>query len=221
MALGALLVLVALFMETTVGGFYNLGLLHQQGLFLTLGCALFLGGLVLFGVWKLRQTREEEAQERAAATTRKNKFLRTVEEWKAHGNELVEELEARRQPLERPEPPRGSKQVELKDDTSDFTGGWMRAIKARHVLLVGAVAIGLTVLFPPYSLTDYSNGGVAELVSVRSFIGDGPKFSELYMERWMLELIIELGVMWIALVVCSRAKKKAGRVSAAQSPADR
>lgn len=115
---GLLLVLVALGVDTTVetgygGRVHNLGMQQQQLMLLIFGCVLFLAGIVLFGVMKLKQTPEEEqaeARERAEARARaktEQEALRAEERAakKTTGWEL----------------PPGSKQVELKGDVSDFS----------------------------------------------------------------------------------------------------
>lgn len=65
--LGAVMVFISLGMDTTVstgtGRVHNIGLQHQQQTFLILGCFLFLAGIVLFAVFKIKQTPEQEAAE--------------------------------------------------------------------------------------------------------------------------------------------------------------
>lgn len=62
-ALGGLLILAALQMDTTVGQVHNLGLLQQRQMLMILGCALGLAGVILFGLAKLKQLPEEQRQE--------------------------------------------------------------------------------------------------------------------------------------------------------------
>jgi hypothetical protein len=67
--LGVALLWFAFTMTTSVSGefgssrVHNLSLASQQQTLLLVGATLFLGGIILFAVVKLRQTREEEAKE--------------------------------------------------------------------------------------------------------------------------------------------------------------
>lgn len=68
LSLGGLLILVAFNMNTTVSTRYgerihNLGLQAEQQMMLILGGVLFLAGIVLFGVAKLKQSPEEQQRE--------------------------------------------------------------------------------------------------------------------------------------------------------------
>ena len=77
--LGVLLVFISQGMDTTVssgnGRVYNIGLQSQQQGFLILGCFMFLAGIILFGVFKIKETPEQEAEadrvRRAAVDTAK------------------------------------------------------------------------------------------------------------------------------------------------------
>lgn len=68
---GLVLVFAALGADTTVqtgyGRVHNTGMQAQQLLLLILGCVLFLAGIGLFGVLKVKQTAEEERREREQA----------------------------------------------------------------------------------------------------------------------------------------------------------
>lgn len=90
--------LVAINMDTTAPGtsIVNLGLMARQQTFLILGCALFLGGLVLFAVHKTRQTKEEEQEEARATRERIQKVTAVIDSWKERGDQRVAEIEARR-----------------------------------------------------------------------------------------------------------------------------
>jgi hypothetical protein len=75
-ALGAALSVYALFMETTVltrGGdrVHNIGLQSDRQLLLFLGCFMVLIGVILYGLRRLRQTPEQEAEEAAASAAAK------------------------------------------------------------------------------------------------------------------------------------------------------
>jgi uncharacterized membrane protein len=99
-ALGALLALVAITMDTTVqsgiGRVHNIGMQGQQLLMMILGCALFLAGIVLFAVHKSRQTKEEEQEEARGARERVQKAAAAITRWKAKSDARVGALEARR-----------------------------------------------------------------------------------------------------------------------------
>jgi hypothetical protein len=68
---GLVLVVIAFSLDTTVstsgGRFHNIGLQAQQQMLLIFGCVVFLAGIGLFGVVRLKQTSEEEEREREAA----------------------------------------------------------------------------------------------------------------------------------------------------------
>ena len=74
---GAALMLIALFMDTTVSGagyeVHNIGLLAQQQEALILGGILLLGGIVLFGVMTLKQTPDAEARELQIKSARRER----------------------------------------------------------------------------------------------------------------------------------------------------
>lgn len=97
-ALGALLALVAINMDTTAPGtrVVNLGLIARQQTFMILGCALFLGGLVLFAVHKNRQTKEEEQEEARADRARVQKVSAAIAQWKTRSDQRVADIEGRR-----------------------------------------------------------------------------------------------------------------------------
>ncbi|HWI81562.1 hypothetical protein, partial [Ramlibacter sp.] len=99
-AVGALLALVALNLDTSVstgfGRVHNIGLQSQQQMLLILGCVMFLAGVILFAVEKIKQTPEEDARDRAAEEAVQAKVKGAITEWKRRGDERVELLESRR-----------------------------------------------------------------------------------------------------------------------------
>jgi len=68
-AVGVLLALIAISLDTSVstgyGRVHNIGLQSQQQMLLILGCVMFLAGVILFAVEKIKQTPEEDARDRA------------------------------------------------------------------------------------------------------------------------------------------------------------
>jgi hypothetical protein len=120
-AAGLLLVWIAMEADTTVSigseRIHNLGMQQQQLMLLILGCVLFLAGVMLFGVLKLKQTPEEEAQEKERLDAQKKaieeKFEAKLNEWSGGAPPAAPD-----QP-----PPKGSKQIELLGDMSDFFRG--------------------------------------------------------------------------------------------------
>lgn len=179
-AFGCLLVLGSFGMETTVqsgtGRIYNLGLQAEQQRLLILGCFSFLAGIVLFAVVKLKQTPDQQAADKAAVEATKEK---TKEELKLIGAEF------------------GQAGQELR-------AAWLKAwgkVRRSHVLAVGVIVVGLTVLFPPYLITDFSGGGLKVEFPMRLFIGAK---EPLMVGRLIGEIFLELAVFW----VCFRKARK-------------
>jgi hypothetical protein len=112
------LCLVALQMDTTVGSgsyrVHNIGLQHKQLLLLVFGSVMFLAGIVLFGIHKVKQTPEEEKEEArlrqeavAKAKTRLQDFLDG------------EPADSPPRSIAAPPPP-GSRQMDLRGDLTDL-----------------------------------------------------------------------------------------------------
>lgn len=118
-AAGLLLLMVAMGMSTTVAvgngrEVHNIGLQHQQTVLLILGSVLFLAGVMIFGVMKLKQTPEEEASE-------KERLRASTKELESRIQEEMERWSGGPSPAARSnEPPNGSKQIELRGDISDL-----------------------------------------------------------------------------------------------------
>lgn len=66
MIVGLICLLWAMNMDTTYEGFYNLHLGNQQTSWLIFGGFLFLGGVVLFALFKLKQSPKQEREEEVA-----------------------------------------------------------------------------------------------------------------------------------------------------------
>lgn len=111
---GAILVLIAFSMDTTVnsgyGRVHNIGLQGYQQMLLILGCVVALAGVMVFAVIKLKQTPEQEREEALELAERRAKEKAEQEEWMR---------EVRRSSGWTPPP--GSKQIELKGDVTDIT----------------------------------------------------------------------------------------------------
>ena len=93
---GIAIVVVAFGLDTTVDAgagrrVHNIGLQGQQQMLLILGCVLFLAGVVLLAVVKLKQTPAEDEQDRAAGA----RLTGIREEWARKGSERVAMLESR------------------------------------------------------------------------------------------------------------------------------
>jgi ABC-type anion transport system duplicated permease subunit len=78
-AAGVLLAMIAVGTDTTVGSglggrVHNLGLQQQQLMLLIVGCAMFLAGIVVFGIAKLKQTPEEDQKEREKSKETESKW---------------------------------------------------------------------------------------------------------------------------------------------------
>ncbi len=76
LAIGATLAVYALFMDTTVltrGGdrVHNIGLQSDRQLLLLLGCFMVLIGVILYGLGRLKQTPQQEAEEAASSAAAK------------------------------------------------------------------------------------------------------------------------------------------------------
>lgn len=111
-AVGAVFICYAMFMNTTVGGMHNIGLLQERQIYMMLGCALLLAGVVLFAVFKIKQTPEQEKAEIAegAAAIAKAKAV------------FDKVLPKKVNPVPPPPytPPAGAKQVDLQGNLSDL-----------------------------------------------------------------------------------------------------
>lgn len=113
---GLLLAVMALGMDTSVETEYgrrvhNIGLQQERLLLLVFGCVLFLAGIVLFAVLKLKQTPEQDEAEKQA----RSKAL-------AKAKSILEDAPSQpSSPRPRADLPPGSKQVELRGDISDFS----------------------------------------------------------------------------------------------------
>lgn len=176
-ALGGLLILAALQMDTTVGRVHNLGLLQQQQMLMILGCALGLAGVVLFAVTKSKQSREEEQEERA-------RLKESADKGAAAAAAAL-----------------SATSVTVTKGASLVQQGWSR-VRRKYVLLAGVLIVGLTVLIPPYTVTDYVEGGVQITYSVRRLIGFGPSgapFDVLRLAEEIFWEVVAVGVLaWLA-----------------------
>lgn len=80
--LGVLLVFISLGMDTTVsyggGRVHNIGLHAQQQMFLILGCFVFLAGIILFTLLKMKQTSDQDAADKAASEVARAKAKEEV-----------------------------------------------------------------------------------------------------------------------------------------------
>ncbi len=82
-AFGVIMIVIALNMDTTVSNgysdrVYNIGLVSQQQNYLILGGLAFIGGIVLFATAKLKQTPEEELNEKAETAAKIVQVTATV-----------------------------------------------------------------------------------------------------------------------------------------------
>lgn len=169
--LGVLLVFISLGMDPTVehDGFrvHNIGLHAQQQMFLILGCFMFLAGIILFAVFKMKQTPEEDAQAKAAKDAVKVK-----------AKEEIELLGA-----------------EFANAGRHLKAGWLVAwgkVRRVHVLVLAVVVVGLTIAFPAHLVIDYPLG-VATEYPIRMWIGAK---EPIMVGRLIVELLVEIGVFW-------------------------
>lgn len=152
--LGVAIVLMAFSLDTTVstgGGqrVHNIGLQAQQQMLLILGCAVFLAGMVVFGIAKLKQTPEDDARELAQERELKASLAKGAENAASLSKQIAEERVA-------------------------FVGSMkerLGRIRTRHVLLLGLGLIVMSVLFPPRLSTTYEDGGIQVVRTVRPLIG--------------------------------------------------
>lgn len=169
--LGVLLVFISLGMDTTVehDGFrvHNIGLHAQQQMFLILGCFMFLAGIILFAVLKMKQTSDQEAADKAAS-----------EVARAKAKEEVQLLGA-----------------EFANAGRDLKAGllvvWGK-VRRVHVLVLAVIVVGLSILFPAHLVIDYPLG-VATEFPTRMWIGAK---EPLMIGRLIVELLVEVAVFW-------------------------
>lgn len=167
--LGTLLVFISLGMDTTVstgmGRVHNIGLQNQQQTFLILGCFLFLGGIILFAVLKMKQTSDQEASDKAAR-----------EAVQAQAKEEVQLLGA-----------------EFSRAGHDLKAGWLVAwskVRRVHIMVLAVIVIGLSIAFPVHLVIDYPQG-VATEFPTRMLIGAK---EPLMIGRLIVEVLLEIGV---------------------------
>ncbi|MES1979815.1 MAG: hypothetical protein V4451_17380 [Pseudomonadota bacterium] len=167
--LSVLLVVISLGMDTTVssgiGRVHNIGLQGQQQMFLILGCFVFLAGIILFAVFKMKQSSDQEAADKAAR-----------EALQAKAKEEVQLLGA-----------------EFANASRDLKSGWLvgwSKVRRVHVLVLAVIVLALTVLFPAHLVIDYPLG-VATEYPIRMWIGAK---EPLMIGRLLVELLVEVGV---------------------------
>lgn len=196
-AVGALLALVAVNLDTSVstgyGRVHNIGLQSQQQMLLILGCVLFLAGIILFAVEKIKQTPEEDARERAAEEAARAKVKGAVAEWKRRGDERVELLEGRRIGGRRSEAEQLASQTAA---AGWWSSRWAR-VRPRHILVVGTLLIALSVLFPPRTTTSWENWGAKEEKTTYPLIGTSN--DPLLVEQLIGQVLVLCLVMIIAV----------------------
>ncbi|MDO8776270.1 MAG: hypothetical protein Q7K57_47690 [Burkholderiaceae bacterium] len=188
--LGVVLVVLSFGMDTTVssggGRVHNIGLQQDSQNILILGCFMFLAGIVLYAVKKVKQTSDDEAAEKAIADVTKEKVKQEVQ--------LL-----------------GAEFGQAGRDAKDM---WLLAwekVRRHHVIAVGVVAIGLTLLNAPFLVTDYPEGVRLEVPVRLPIWAKDP----LRVGRLIAELLFELMVMWF----CLRKVKKEPEDQAAEEKA--
>jgi len=95
-AVGVLLMIYARHMDVTYMGVVNLHKLSQQNTMMMFGGFIFLGGLILFAVARIKQTKEDEAEEKAdseeAAEARKKKAEEAIAKGTKTASSFVEKI---------------------------------------------------------------------------------------------------------------------------------
>ena len=169
--LGALLVFISLGMDTTVstgmGRVHNIGLQNQQQTFLILGCFLFLAGIILFAVLRMKQTSDQEAADKEVR-----------EAVQTQAKEEVQLLGA-----------------EFSRAGRDLKSGWLVAwskVRRVHVMVLAAIVVGLSISFPVHLVIDYPQG-VATEFPTRMLIGAK---EPLMVGRLVIEVLLEIGAFW-------------------------
>lgn len=149
LSFGGLMVLYAIVMDTTVsrGGerFHNVGLQQQQLMLLILGCVMFLAGIGLFGVAKLKQT-PREAEEDAKAS-----------------QERAERAKASARAID----------AGARNGLGAMWASWLRVwhkVRRPYVLAAAVVVLGFTLLFPQHAVTYWLDNGVKVDASTPMFI---------------------------------------------------
>jgi len=179
--LGVLLILIAFSMDTTVSGlggqrYHNIGLQGQQQMLLILGGVMFLAGIVLFAVVKIKQTPEQEAQEAAGRARQLQKGKDGLNTAGRLGIGVVSSLQR----------------------TIDFA--WSK-VRRSHVLIATAIVTGLTLLMPPHLVTDYINGGIKFEFVMRLPIWAK---DEIMIGRLIAELLVEALIGGVAFVFAKK-----------------
>lgn len=164
---GIFLVVLSFGVDTTVasggGRVYNTGLQQERQNIMILGCFMFLAGIVLYAVRKMKQTPEQDAAENIATDATKMKV-----NWEVH-------LLA----------------AEVGQAGRDFKELWLLAwgkVRRLHVFVVGIVVVNLSMVFPIHLVIDYPDG-VYTRFPTRLLIGSN---EPLIVGRLFLEVILEL-----------------------------
>lgn len=168
--LGVVLVLLSFGMDTTVssgiGRVHNMGLQQDRQNLLIVGCFMFLAGIVLYAVKKVKQTSDQENEEKAAAAATK---ARVKQEAQLLGAEFGQ----------------------AGRDAKDLWRLAWEKVRRPHVIAVGVVAIGLTLLNAPFLVTDYPDGVRLEVPVRLPIWAKDP----LRVGRLIAELLFELMVL--------------------------
>lgn len=168
--LGIFLVVLSFGMDTTVsyegGRVYNLGLQQERQNTLILGCFLFLAGIVLYALKKVKQTSDQEAEEKAAADAARGKVKQEVKAW-------------------------GTEVSQAGRDLEDIWSGTWGKVRRIHVVALGTVVIGLTLLYAPVTVVDYGLGTRLEIPMRLPIWAKEP----LRVGRLIFELVLEAVVI--------------------------
>lgn len=188
--LGIFLVLLSFGMDTTVsyGGsrVHNIGLQHVSLSLLNLGCFVFLAGIVLYAVKKVKQTSEQEAAEKDTADATKEKVKQEVQ---LMGAKVKQEVQLM-----------GAEVGQVGQDAKELGSLAWEKVRRPHVIAAGVVVLGLTLLNAPFVAIDYPQG-VALEIPVRLPIWAK---ESLRIGRLIVELFLELMVIRF----CFRKAKK-------------
>lgn len=140
--LGVLLVVLSFGMDTTVpyggGRVHNIGLQSVRQNLLILGCFLFLAGIILYAVKKVKQTPDQDAAEKATADAAKDRVKQEAKAWGTELDQAGRDLE----------------------DIWVLTWG---KVRRAYVVALGVLVLCLTLLNAPFVVIDYPLGVLMEI----------------------------------------------------------
>jgi len=143
---GLLFLLFGVFMdtsvETTLGDVVNISLVARQQMFMTLGGITLIAGILLFGIWKLKQTPHDEVREAEEKRGEAEERRRAMEATERRVHEAADGAKARVDGILARVTSRLDDQAPLRLTSGAATGLWFGLLTG---YLFSSVTIGIAV----------------------------------------------------------------------------